>query len=1008
MPRTRFHGSAWLSGIVLASLSPAWAGQLLIEVQESAGRTGNRMPARVRIDFREVLQRPDARINPATLKLNLVGSNPDSSAAIPVRFDDPDPKPDSFFHAHLGGGGVVGELVFQHTASEAPVTRYRLSFDEWSHDDAPPPASPAPQIGDYDILRYARGPLSGVFHTKLAIADWDHDGRLDLLAGDGLGVITLYRRSGSDPSRLEVPMLLQAGGQPLDVGWTAAPEVVDWDGDGDLDLLSGEEARGGVLFYENTGTVKQPRLAAARPLLDRAGEMIISPHEPVAEMPFFKKDYSPCPRAVDYNGDGRVDLLLGGYVTGRVFYYENVAATAHEQPRLEHRGPLKLDDGTILDVTWSATPELADLDADGDLDMICGHIAERKDRFAWSDAPSVKYYENVGTREEPRWQESRLVFPQRWSPFLPDVTVPRLADWDGDGDLDLLMGGRCEAFRFENVGDPRKPRFEYRERFSMANGPFLTNYNLNAVAPCFGDLNGDGLPDLLRGGSGDIPVALMTSFGNTPEFTDAGVLEAGGKPIYVPFVHGDDTSFPFLFDWDEDGDLDLLQGDGDGFVWYYRNEGDRKQWRLAAGRKFQTADGKDLCVGPLTPAEARDFEQHSGNRSVPAPADYDGDGRPDLICSNAEGKVFFYRNVGQDRFAPGVELATGNNRCFAYPVDWDADGRPDVLLSWSGGSPAFYLNRGEGPGGAPRFEVVPVSNMPWIPHPRPMALDWDRDGDTDLLLASSYALLHFASRDFIEHGYKEAKLVPDTPEAHSAISPHQGSNPRERSSTTIVAFGDSTTAPRGGVRVFAAVLEERLVREGDHARVINAGIGGNNTRQARERLTRDVIEHHPLVVTLSFGINDSAVDVFDGATQPRVPLPEYEKNLAHMVQQLQDAGILPILMTPNPVAWTDELKKLYASPPYRPDDADGWNVLLKDYAEAVRRIAAAREVPLVDTDRLFRAYAAEPGHDLHDLMTDGMHPNDAGHAIIAVHLAGLIRTTPMSSPGAGVWAGDAP
>jgi hypothetical protein len=48
--------------------------------------------------------------------------------------------------------------------------------------------------------------------------------------------------------------------------------------------------------------------------------------------------------------------------------------------------------------------------------------------------------------------------------------------------------------------------------------------------------------------------------------------------------------------------------------------------------------------------------------------------------------------------------------------------------------------------------------MPWIPLPRPMAVDWDRDGDTDLMLASSYALLHFASRNFVENGYAAARI----------------------------------------------------------------------------------------------------------------------------------------------------------------------------------------------------------------------------------------------------------
>jgi lysophospholipase L1-like esterase len=195
----------------------------------------------------------------------------------------------------------------------------------------------------------------------------------------------------------------------------------------------------------------------------------------------------------------------------------------------------------------------------------------------------------------------------------------------------------------------------------------------------------------------------------------------------------------------------------------------------------------------------------------------------------------------------------------------------------------------------------------------------------------------------------------------------------------IAIFGDSTSAPRGNIRVFATILHERM----PSARIINAGVPGNTTRDALARLDHDVISLHPDVVTILFGINDSAVDVWKGATQPRVPLNEYEANLRTIVARVRTAGGIPILLTPNPVAWTPEILKLFGRPPYQPDNPDGWNVYLKRYADAVRQVAADEHAPLVDVNKMFREYAAAPGHHLADLLIDGMHPNDAGHQMIA-------------------------
>lgn len=202
---------------------------------------------------------------------------------------------------------------------------------------------------------------------------------------------------------------------------------------------------------------------------------------------------------------------------------------------------------------------------------------------------------------------------------------------------------------------------------------------------------------------------------------------------------------------------------------------------------------------------------------------------------------------------------------------------------------------------------------------------------------------------------------------------------------TIVAFGDSTTAPRGKTEVYATLLANELAFEGGDVKVVNSGIGGNTTTAAKARFDKDVLAHKPDVAIIQFGINDSAVDVWrkPPATAPRVSLETYQKNLIEMVRTLKQNGARVVLMTSNPISWTDPLKKLYSTAPYVLDDPDGMNVLLRDYAEAVRKLAQQENVGLVDIYTEFKKADQIPKHKPGWLSKDGMHPDDPGHRLVA-------------------------
>jgi lysophospholipase L1-like esterase len=197
---------------------------------------------------------------------------------------------------------------------------------------------------------------------------------------------------------------------------------------------------------------------------------------------------------------------------------------------------------------------------------------------------------------------------------------------------------------------------------------------------------------------------------------------------------------------------------------------------------------------------------------------------------------------------------------------------------------------------------------------------------------------------------------------------------------TLVAFGDSTTAPRGGLEIYAGLLEQELAYKGEPVTVINSGIGGHTTAMASARFQRDVLAHHPNVLIVQFGINDSAVDVWKTppATQPRVALADYEKNLRQFATEAKAAGARVIFMTPNLVRWTPRLKEMYGQPPYDPANPDGFNILLRDYAEACRRVAKETGAALID---IYAKYQADQAPD--QLLLDGMHPNTRGQRMVA-------------------------
>jgi lysophospholipase L1-like esterase len=185
----------------------------------------------------------------------------------------------------------------------------------------------------------------------------------------------------------------------------------------------------------------------------------------------------------------------------------------------------------------------------------------------------------------------------------------------------------------------------------------------------------------------------------------------------------------------------------------------------------------------------------------------------------------------------------------------------------------------------------------------------------------------------------------------------------------IVCLGDSVTkAVRPGVKVdetFVVVLQTKLQAANQKAEVLNFGIGGQTTEHGVARLG-DVLATKPTHVVVMYGLNDSWID--KDKTAPRLTPAEYSANLKKIIDRLKREKVMPLLMTPNPVA----------APKYTPDR----NANLKKYVEAVRKLARDENVTLIDVYARYAELALE-GTDLNILFTDAMHPNPKGQALIA-------------------------
>jgi len=250
------------------------------------------------------------------------------------------------------------------------------------------------------------------------------------------------------------------------------------------------------------------------------------------------------PSFADLDADGDLDLLVGGRLGSTLYFQNTGTATA-----ASFAAPIENPFGLIAVPFSNAAPTFADIDADGDLDALVGEV------FG-----NTLFFRNTGTPTV-----ASFAAPIS-NPFgLSDVGLsarPTFVDLDGDGQFDVVMGAQDGALRyFRNTGTATAASFA-----AALGNPFGLSDVGSYAAPTFADLDGDG----------DLDALVGNGSGNTMYFQNAGTATAASFAAQIenPFGlnSGSKTAAPALGDIDADGDFDAMEGNLFGLLRYFNND----------------------------------------------------------------------------------------------------------------------------------------------------------------------------------------------------------------------------------------------------------------------------------------------------------------------------------------------------------------------------------------------------------------------------------------------------